>query len=88
MGIFRSLCSFGLATSIVFAAAVPTKEAALVKRSTNCDDGPGWAFPVLFIGGDTTGSQCETQFGHDYTPITGIEVWRKGDDDGGRIAGI
>lgn len=91
MGIFKGLCSIGLVISAVFAVAVPSTEAALAKRDSNCDNGPGpgWAAPVLTIGDtNAAGPQCETQFGHDHSPVTGIEVWRKGDKDGGRIAGI
>lgn len=86
MAILRHICLIALAASVAFSIAIPS-DASLTKRDPNCDTGPGWA-PVLIIGSsDMTGSQCETQFGHDYSPVKAIEVWRRGDADGGRIAG-
>lgn len=82
------LCVIGLAITVAHVVAVPFDDISLNKRDSNCETGPGWA-PVLIIGSnDKTGMQCETQYGHDYTPITTIEVWRRGDKDGSRIAGI
>ena len=95
MGILRGIGWIGIAVSYAFAIAVPSNDAAVMRRqdpASDCATGPGWASPVLFIGSSGSGgsyvSSCETQWGGDYTPITGIEVWRKGDDEGGRIAGM
>lgn len=95
MGLFKSLSSIGFTISVILNIAVPSNAAAVRKRSTACDQGPGWASPVLSIGASGYDSSdtsyvyaCETQFGSDYTPVSGIEVWRKGDDNGGRISGM
>ncbi len=93
MGLFKSLCSIGFTASVILNVATPSNAAAVRKRGTDCDVGPGWAQPVLSIGGgDSSDSSyvyaCETQYGGDHTPVSGIEVWRKGDDTGGRISGM
>ena len=87
---FGSLCSIGLAISIGFATAVPSNARSIRERDSDCGTGPGWALPVLSIGGEGGTYNCETSYGNDYSPISGIEVWRKGDgdDDGDRIAGM
>lgn len=89
MGVIRSLCSTGFAICALLATAVPSDASVLRKRDPNCDTGPGWA-PVLTVGGTYSDAvyACETSFGHDHTPVSAIEVWRKGDKTGGRIAGM
>ena len=97
MGISRDFFYAGFIFSIVSAIAVPSRSIALERREgdpndPNCMSGPGWA-PVLAVGASgynndpTYVNWCETSFGHDYTPVTGIEVWRKGDKGGDRVAG-
>ena len=87
---FGSLCSIGLAISVGFATAVPSNAGSIRKRDSDCANGPGWALPVLSIGGRGGTYNCETSYGNDYSPVSGIEVWRKGDGDkdGDRIAGM
>ena len=99
MGFLRSLFLTGATASVISAIAVPSSLlTASRKRETipsdpNCNSGPGWA-SVLFVGAtgpdhDTSYVDwCETQFGHDYTPVTGIEVCSKDDTDGDRISGM
>ena len=86
MGILRNLFLTGL---LAQAALSTTFGVDYAKRDDDpCATGPGWASPVHFIGSkDETGKNCETQYGKDYTPIVGIEVWRNGNHDD-RIAGI
>lgn len=90
MGLFKSLCSIGFIASIILNVAVPSNAAAVRKRGTYCDTGP-WA-PVFTVGAADDSNpyvkSCETQYGGDYTPVSSIEVWRKGDSTGGRIAGM
>ena len=87
---FGSLYSIGLAISVGFATAVPSNARSIRERDSDCGTGPGWALPVLSIGGQGGTYNCETSYGNDYSPVSGIEVWRKGDgdDDGDRIAGM
>lgn len=89
MGFFKNSSFLGLGASVAFATAVGASDnSPLTKRDSICDQGPGWA-PLLQIGwSETPNLQCETQYAHDYTPVTGIEVWRKGDEEGTIIAGI
>ena len=90
MGVLRSLCSIGFAISVASATAVPSNAKALQERGSDCGTGPGWASPVLSIGGRGGTYSCETSYGNDYSPVSGIEVWRKGagDKDGDRISGM
>ena len=90
MQMFGSLYSIGLAISVGFATAVPSNARSIQERDSDCANGPGWAQPVLSIGGRGGTYNCETSYGNDYSPVSGIEVWRKGDgdDDGDRIAGM
>jgi hypothetical protein len=90
MGLFKSLCSIGFIASIILNVAVPSNAGAVRKQGTYCDIDL-WA-PVSQVGtsddSDSYVKSCETQYGGDYTPVSGIEVWRKGDSNGGRIAGM
>ena len=92
MSISRGVCAISFVISSLLATSNPTNAVALNKRSTNCDTGPGWASPVLSIGASGYGPNdgydysCETSFGNDYTPVSALEVWTKGDGD--HIAGI
>ena len=90
MGILKDFCLIHLVISVAFATAVPSNAKALQERDSDCPDGPGWALPVLTIGGSGGTYTCETSFGNDYSPVSAIEVWRKGDHDkdGDRISGM
>lgn len=89
MGFFRNSSFLGLCASVAFATAVSAFEnSPLTKRDSRCDEGPGWADPLAIGSSDDSNRKCETQYARDYTPVTGIEVWRKGDRDGTIIAGI
>ena len=90
MGFSRSLYSVAFAISVAFTTAIPSNVKALHERGTNCDTGPGWAFPVDSIGGRGGTYYCETSYGNDYSPVSAIEVWRKGagDKKGNRISGM
>ena len=90
MQIFGSLGSIGLAIGVGIATAVPSTTRSIRERDSDCANGPGWALPVLSIGGQGGTYYCETSYGNDYSPVSGIEVWRKGDgdDDGDRISGM
>ena len=92
MGLLRNVFSTSFTISVIVALASLADAAALDKRGTNCDTGPGWASPVLSIGASGYDSNdgyvysCETSFGNDYTPVSALEVWTKGDGD--HIAGL
>ena len=90
MGMLKSLCSIGFVICVAIATAVPSNAKALQERDSQCDNGPGWALPVLSIGGRGGTYYCETSYGDDYSPVSIIEVWRKGDgdEDGDRISGM
>ena len=90
MQMFGSLGSIGLAMSVAFVTAIPSNARSLRQRDSDCANGPGWALPVLSIGGTGGTYYCETSYGNDYSPVSGIEVWRKGDGDkdGDRISGM
>lgn len=89
MQLFGNLYSIALAIIVGFATTVPSNARSLQERDSDCANGPGWALPVLSIGGGGGTANCETSYGNDYSPVSGIEVWRKGDGDksGDRIAG-
>ena len=90
MGLLNTLCSIGFVISVASTTAVLTNENVLQERDSDCANGPGWALPVYSIGGQGGQSSCETSYGNDYSPVSGIEVWRKGagDKDGDRISGM
>ena len=85
MSILRICGLIGVATILAYGAAAgldstDSTVSRLTKRSA-CSTGPGWA-PVELIGNsDTSNEQCVTQWGGDYTPIQGMEVWRDGAND-------
>ena len=92
MGLFRNFYTSGVTVTALLTTVITSHAFVLRPRGDpNCDTGPGWASPVLSIGGSGTDGYnyaCETSYGHDYTPVSGLEVWRRGDKSGGRIAGI
>ena len=90
MGMLGSLCSIGFAIGVGLATAVTSNGGVLQERDSSCGSGPGWALPVFTIGGQGGTVSCETSYGNDYSPVSGMEVWRKGagDKHGGRIAGM
>lgn len=83
----RLLSFIGAVAGIVQGAETVLEAREVLKRDGGCPNAPpgGWALPVYFIGDSSDDPQCATQFGKDYTPISGIEVWRSGDGD--HIAG-
>ena len=89
MGLIRNICSFGFTVSVLLSISALSDASVLRKRDSNCSPGPGWAF-VDAIGdtrdGDGYTDSCETSYGNDYTPVSGIEVWTKGTGD--HIAGM
>ena len=87
MRISKTLFPVGFTVSVGFATAVPSNTGLIQERDDGCADGPGWALPVYTIGGSGGTYNCETSYGHDYSPVSGMEVWRKGDNDGDRISG-
>ena len=90
MHMFGGLWAIGLAISVGLVTAVPSTARSIQERDSDCANGPGWALPVHTIGGQGGTYYCETSFGNDYSPVSGIEVWRKGDgdNDGDRISGM
>ena len=89
MGFFKNSGFLGLGASVAFATAAGTSDnSSLTKQDSRCDEGPGWASLHQIGWSEIPNRQCETQYGRDYTPVTGIEVWRKGDEEGTIIAGI
>lgn len=92
------LLSFSSMLSI--AVALPTDESALASNPAglskrddgsinlqgSCSDNSKLWAPVQAVGGSPGTEACETHFGTDYSPVTGVEVWLKGSGD--KIAGI
>ena len=87
MRILNTLFTIGFTVGVGFATAVLSNTGLIQERDGNCTDGPGWALPVYTVGGSGGTFHCKTSYGQDYSPVSGMEVWRKGDKNGDRISG-
>lgn len=92
MRFFRHSSFLGLGASVAFAIAVGASDNSSLTKLENsrCDMTLQHLGLVDHVVGrkDSSNQQCETQYARDYTPVTGIEVWRKGDEGGPIIAGV
>lgn len=86
--LFGTSCALITALCSLPATALPSQqlESRQFKDGVNlCGSGPGWASVHGIGNSDFSGQHCETQYGGDFTPINGIEVWTK--PNGDHVAG-